>query len=305
MTKLNDRKIRWIIREVQCGSSMSRIARIQGISKARVSQLYRRFRETGQIPTLKRPGRPPVPIKQEEYTLVLEMHEKYHLGPVALERKIRRECDIHIPHNRIYRILLKEGRIMESPSKKKRRKYVRYEREHSMSMWQGDWKLVHLDNCKEKWMIAFMDDASRRIMCYALYDKATTENTIKTLEIGFKEYGCPQEILTDHGPQFTSNKKDIKGRFIHRFEEYLKEKGIRHILARVNHPQTNGKIERFFGTLEQKLHFFNYDVDRFIEWYNYDKPHMSLDFENAETPDEAFWRKLSQEQLFKLKGVVD
>jgi len=62
-------------------------------------------------------------------------------------------------------------------NKKKRRKWVRYERKHSMSLWQGDWKRLG-----EKWIIAFMDDASRLITCYGVFDSATTENTIKVLK---------------------------------------------------------------------------------------------------------------------------
>ncbi len=66
-----------------------------------------------------------------------------------------------------------------------------------MEMWQGDWKLINL-NGEEKWIIAFMDDASRLVTCFGVFDEATTENTIKVLEKGFAEYGIPDEILTDH-----------------------------------------------------------------------------------------------------------
>jgi transposase InsO family protein len=31
------------------------------------------------------------------------------------------------------------------------------------------------------------------------------------------------------------------------FKQFLIEHGIKHIVARIKHPQTNGKIERFFG----------------------------------------------------------
>jgi hypothetical protein len=48
-----------------------------------------------------------------------------------------------------------------------------------------------------KWMIAFMDDASRLIICYSIFDSATTKNTIKVLKKEFKEYSIPDEILTD------------------------------------------------------------------------------------------------------------
>jgi putative transposase len=129
--------------------------------------------------------------------------------------------------------------VEENMNKKKRRKWVRYEREYSMSLWQGDWKMLG-----EKWIIAFMDDASRFITCYGIFDNATTENTIKVLREGFAEYGIPDEILTDHGTQFVAAKNREKAK--HKFKEFLKENGIRHILARVNHPQTNGKIESWF-----------------------------------------------------------
>ena len=300
MAKLNEKKIRWIIRELEKGSSMSRVANIQDISKARVSQLYREYRLTGKIPELKKVGRKAKPISREDQEIVHEMFERYHIGPIALETKIEREMGIHIPHNRIYRILLEAGKIMPNKRKQKQRKYVRFERTHSMSLWQGDWKHFKL-NEKEYWLIAFLDDASRRIMCFGVFTNATTENTITVLEQGFDEYGYPNQILTDHGTQFVASRKDKKGYAQHTFGEFLEERKIQHILARVHHPQTNGKIERFFGTLEKKLHFFK-SVDELIHWYNYDKPHMSLDFVNAETPDEAFWRKLSEERIMGYGG---
>ena len=38
-------------------------------------------------------------------------------------------------------------------------------------------------------------------------------------------------------------------------------------------------------------------LDEFILWYN-DRPHGSLDFENLESPNLAFWRRLPQEAIF-------
>jgi len=184
--------------------------------------------------------------------------------------------------------------VEENMKKKKRREWVRYERKHSMSLWQGDWKRLG-----EKWIIAFMDDASRFITCYGVFDSATTENTIKVLKKGFAEYGIPDEILTNHGTQFVAAKSRENAK--HKFKEFLKENGVRHILARINHPQTNGKIERFFGLMEQKLHLFD-SVEEFIYWYNYVKPHMSLNFDELETPYQAFLRKLPAERVFEYSG---
>jgi len=44
-----------------------------------------------------------------------------------------------------------------------------------MSLWDGAWK--HLD--RGKGLIAFVDDASRRIMCYGVFDKCNKYNNLK------------------------------------------------------------------------------------------------------------------------------
>ena len=70
--------------------------------------------------------------------------------------------------------------------------------------------------------------------------------------------------MTDYATQFVASWKDKKGYAKHKFSEFLEENGIKHILARVNHPQTNGKIERFFALFDAKKRFFK-DIDELIE----------------------------------------
>ncbi len=52
-------------------------------------------------------------------------------------------------------------------------------------------------------------------------------------------------VLLDHGSQFYANKRDKKDRADHKFEKFLMENNIKQILAGVNHPQTNGKQEKW------------------------------------------------------------
>lgn len=66
-----------------------------------------------------------------------------------------------------------------------------------------------------------MDDASRLITCYGVFESPTTENTIKVLERGFTEYGMPDEILTDHGTQFVSSRNSENAK--HKFKNFLKK----------------------------------------------------------------------------------
>ena len=40
------------------------------------------------------------------------------------------------------------------------------------------------------------------------------------------------------------------------FQIFLEKESIKHILGRVNHPQTNGKEEKAFGTVKAKVEHF-------------------------------------------------
>jgi putative transposase len=61
----------------------------------------------------------------------------------------------------------------------------------------------------------------------------------------------------------------------------------------VNHPRTNGKLERFHGVYQQKQHQFK-SIDGYTQWRNELKPNLSLNIEALETPIQAFHRKLPE-----------
>jgi len=73
-------------------------------------------------------------------------------------------------------------------------------------------------------------------------------------------------------------------------KQHLADLGIKHMVGRVRHPETNGKVKRFYGTFQQKIHLFN-SIEEFMRWYNYVKPHQSLDFDR---PVNAFYSGLDR-----------
>jgi putative transposase len=87
--------------------------------------------------------------------------------------------------------------------------------------------------------------------------------------------------MTDHGSQFCSDEeKDFK------FSETLKKMGVEHIMAKVKRPQSNGKEERWFGTIKKLYHHFGKDIDKAVTCYN-SMFHLSLDT----CPAEAYQKK--------------
>jgi transposase InsO family protein len=152
-----------------------------------------------------------------------------------------------------------------------------------------------------EWLLVIIDDASRLIVGYAKVPRATAKIAWETFLKAGERYGFPRQLLTDHGSQFTMISKDVIGFLDDKIYEFNKNRDVKvkHIMSRVKHPQTGGKVERVFGTLKSKFRAKWPDgekefdsIDEIIVWYNTDKPHMSLNTEKAETPIQAFIRKL-------------
>ena len=96
-------------------------------------------------------------------------------------------------------------------------------------------------------------------------------------------------MITDHGSEFVNPHQEDRPDHDHEFERFLHNNDIEHALCKVGRPQSNGKIERFFQTCEKHRWRFG-TLDEFLTFYNEERPHMSLDWENLETPAEAFER---------------
>ena len=91
--------------------------------------------------------------------------------------------------------------------------------------------------------------------------------------------------MSDHGTQFCANEDRI-----YQFSEYLKQKGVKHIKARVKHPQSNGKLERLVDTIK-KLLSRGLTLDDAVRFYNEKRPHMSLENGHLRTPLQGFYDK--------------
>lgn len=268
--------------------SVYQIAKQQDITEQWCRELYRRF---DNVPIykikLERCGRKPNQPSEEEINLVKVTKEKYGFGAVNIEAVLN-ENHIKMSHNRIHNILKELNLANNEPKKQKKRKYIRYERRNSNSLWHTDYHELW-----RKHIVAFEDDASRFITGYGLFPNETAENAAYVFEHAINSYGIPKQLVSDHGTHFTSLKREgceypEKNVFQLKLQEYK----VQHILARVKHPQTNGKLERWFGTLDRLTKHFNGDIDRAIQFYNFERPHMSLNNGHLTTPYNAFLSKM-------------
>ena len=231
-----------------------------------------------------------------EREIIKRAKGKYKLGARRLEKVIERDCGIHIPHNRIHQHLLKEGLAKEESKKKKRRKpYIRYEREHTMSAGHIDWYDSGFNNTK---FCAILDDASRKILVAGEFQMADTDNSILLVDQMVEMYWdiLPmRELILDNGSQFGAHRRGDNKEWDSRFKRHVESFGIKLIPTSIKHPQTNGKIEKFFDCYNRYRADFE-SLNAFIEWYNTVRPHESLDTKwYLQTPEEAFWGRLPVE----------
>lgn len=175
---------------------------------------------------------------------------------------------IPLGHTSINKILNKFRLTNPNKNRKKRIKYIRWQRDHLNSLWQMDVSDQKIDG---KYCFAVIDDCSRYCVGIFALNKTSTNIITKLLDNLIKIHGTPREILTDNGNIFGL-------RSIHsKFDRWCRRRGIKHIRTAIHSPTTTGKIERFFQTLEKELPFCNNDLEHFRMRYNHFRPHISLE----------------------------
>ncbi len=280
--KLTKSKILEIIRRKNDGWTTYQVKKKFGISIRRVNQIYTYYLQNKEPPAIgRRMGRPTRPITKEEKQLIKECYAKYRVSASTLEKLIKRDYDIHIPHNHIHKIMILCK--LAKPINKvhiRKKNWIRYERRHSLTAVHLDW---YYHSSKELWALPVIDDASRKMLSLVESKNATTDASIQAMEEAL-EHGRIKQCITDHGTQF------VKSLGKARFSKFLENQGIKHILCRIKHPQSNGKSEKF-NDLYKNHRFAFRTKEEFMNWYNEIRPHRSLKFEELETPEQAFWRK--------------
>ena len=160
--KLNKTKVRYILRQNRKRVPTKEIARDVKVSQRRVQQIIKEYKETGQEPVLsEKVGRPRKPFTDNEIEIIREAHARYRFGARMLETVILKQFKICISHYRIHMYLKAAGLAQEDLKKQNRRKWVRYERKHSMPAGHIDW---HEWDGTDVKVCVILDDLSLGIM---------------------------------------------------------------------------------------------------------------------------------------------
>lgn len=267
--------------------------------------VYKHRHENGKsakvVPKSRRPHHQPKLTSQWIIDKILQLKkEKPEMGARALSDHLLRFESVNLSHSTIAKVFKKHGvpdgdkgaaeasfrtkgdnnKHLEQQVERETGEWQRFSRPHPNDLWQMDIMGFYIRDAHKVYLVSAIDDCSRMIVGWGLFREQTAENVLEVLRGSLVRFGAPREILTDQGSQF----KHWGG--ITQFEKLLKKLKVEHITARSHHPQTCGKIEAFHKSIHRELidkEFFVTQeqavekIARFIEHYNYGRPHSSLD----------------------------
>jgi putative transposase len=252
-----------------------------------VYKLAAKYKKEGKAAyKAKKAGRLRYSLNKNFVKKVIELRRTTDYGSEKLHFVLNR-AGFKVSQHIVQRVLDDANLTDPCPKRRGQKKYVRYQWPISNFMWHCDWTFY-----KGKWYLTFIDDRSRRIMAAGEFDNANEDNAIFLLHQAILiNQVSPYIILSDKGTQFYNSKKNKKGELTPSlFEQELEELGIEFWTARRNHPQTNGKQERWFGSMKSRFKKHpDESLQDFVKWYNEERIHHALGYK---TPEEVYWENV-------------
>jgi transposase InsO family protein len=222
--------------EHAAGVPVTEIAARYEVSRQSVHAWIGRYRDGGLGALADRPKRPdtcPHQVSAEVEAAVCEMRREHpKWGPVRLVHELAR-AGISPEPSRMsaYRVLVRHGLIEPQPRKRPKDSYLRWEREEPMALWQMD--IVggaFLADGTEAKIVTGVDDHSRYCVIASVAARPTGPAVCPAFAAALREYGVPDEVLTDNGKQFTD--RFGKGGEV-LFDRICRDNGITHRLLGV------------------------------------------------------------------------
>lgn len=305
---------RRLCERVDSGRPLAHVAAEAGTSRRCLAKWYSRWLADGDAGLRDRSSRPcgsPARTSDDTERLIVEVRRTRKYGPARIAATLAVEQGVIVAPATVHRVLrrhdLNRLRDLDSPTGEQLRQVIRYEHDRPGAMLHvdvkklgriptgGGWR-VHGRGTNEAraskrqgegtgrigytYLHTAIDDHSRLAYTEALDDEkgVTAVAFWHRAAAFFAEHGVThiERVLTDNGSCYRSQT----------FARALDATNTRHKRTKPYTPRTNGKVERFNGTLAREWAYvreYTSEAHRrtalidFLNFYNYDRPHSALD----------------------------
>ena len=247
---VHEQRVRFVVAATQTARPYSALCAEFEISRPTGYLWLKRYRELGVLGIAeqsRRPHRSPRRTGTALEQKVVRARQHYpDWGARKLRVVLARE-GVQVPANTIHHILLRHDLVREED--RRAPAVQRFERAQPNELWQMDFK------GPKGWMqevgpLSVLDDHSRYLIALAANGSTKGEPVREQLEEAFQRCGVPEGMLMDHGTPWGST-QSASGQT--QVSLWLMRQGIRLHWCGIRHPQTQGKVERFHGSLVRAL----------------------------------------------------
>lgn len=176
-----------------------------------------------------------------EQQAILDYHDRHALeGYRRLAFMMLDEDVVAVSPSSVYRVLKRAGRLDRKwrKSSKKGTGFVQPLAAHEH--WHVDVSYLNLGGTFY-YLCSLLDGYSRLIVHWEIRDRMTERDVETIVQRGLEKFPHARpRIISDNGPQFIARD----------FKEFIRLAGITHVRTSLYYPQSNGKLERWHGTLK-------------------------------------------------------
>ena len=263
---------------------VNRTLREIGLNKSTFYNWYNAYTEKGVeglLPNKRCVNRQWNSIPQQQKNLVVKLALDYpHLSSRELAYKITDEQQVFMSESSVYRILKSRG-LITAPA----HIFLSAADEFTSKtgfvhqMWQTDFTYFKILGWGWYYLSTVLDDYSRYIVHWELCSNMKVDDVKRTVDTAIVKAKLitkqPPRLLSDNGSCYIATE----------LKSYLKNQHqMEQVHGRPNHPQTQGKIERYHRTMKNVVKLDNYytleelesALKKFVQTYNNERYHESL-----------------------------
>lgn len=234
-----------------------------GISIRQVQRLVKRYKHEGAAglthKNRRRIGNRALSQESKDQIVLLVKEHYPDFGPTLASEKLAERDGIVVSRETVRQLMIAE-QLWKAHQRKKVEIHTYRERRSCVG------ELVQLDGSPHKWfedradpcsLIAYIDDATSRIMDGEFVDYEGTFTLFGVTEHYLKTHGKPLSLYVDKHSTFKINRQATIEEELKDFQpksqvaRAMDELGIELIFA--NSPQAKGRVERLFETLQDRL----------------------------------------------------
>jgi transposase InsO family protein len=296
------------------------VARDYGVARSWIYALLARYQAEGEAafePRSRRPGTSPNAISGATVELIVRLRKELagqglDAGPHTICWHLRHHHQVTVSASTISRCLTRAGLVTPEPKKRPKSSYIRFAAEQPNECWQSDFTHYLLAGGTDTEILTWLDDHSRYALRVTAHHRVTGPIVVAAFRAACAQHGAPASTLTDNGMVFTTRFSGGRGGR-NGLENELRRLGVKQKNGKPNHPQTQGKAERFQQTLKNWLAAQHPQpttlaqlqalLDTFTAYYNTRRPHRSL--AHRSTPAVAYAARPKASPSSRAAGTHD